>query len=141
MDERGDAVSDWNLQLSLADGSRLVPFEQDVHVYRGDPSLRTFHVRLDALRDRALLEGDERRLSAQLYASSGTGRILYRGALTSDLPDAPGRAGTWYGTLDLSNVLPGGALSFFHPFTTTFVEVRLDREPLTGANAVARWGR
>lgn len=140
IDERGDPVPDWNLQLALKDGTALTPFTQDVHVYKGDPSLRSFHVRLDTLNDPALFAGRPRQLTAQLYASTGTGRVLYRGALTDDSPpDAPGRAGTWYGSLNLSNVLPGGAVSFFHPFTTTFVELRLDREPLTGNGAVARW--
>jgi hypothetical protein len=141
VDERGDPIPDWNLQLALRDGTQLTPFSQDVHVYGADASLRTFHVRLDALKDPALLSGKPRQLTAQLYASTGTGRVLYRGALTgADGAEAPGKAGTWFGTLDLSNVLPGGALSFFHPFTTTFVEVRLDRDPLTGGGAVARWG-
>ncbi len=141
VDERGDAIPDWNLQLALRDGTQLTPFSQDVHVYGSDPSLRTFHVRLDSLKDPALMNGRPRQLTAQLYASTGTGRVLYRGALTdSDQPEAPGKGGTWYGTIDLSNALPGGAMSFFHPFTTTFVEVRLDREPLTGSGAVARWG-
>jgi hypothetical protein len=40
--------------------------------------------------------------------------------------------------LDLSSVLPGGAVRFFHPFTTTFIELRLDREPLTGPGMVVR---
>jgi hypothetical protein len=35
-------------------------------------------------------------------------------------------------------VLPGGAVRFLHPFTTTFIEVRLDREPLTGPGMVVR---
>jgi hypothetical protein len=26
----------------------------------------------------------------------------------------------------------------FHPFTTTFIELRLERDPLTGAGMVAR---
>jgi hypothetical protein len=141
VDERGDPVPDWNLQLALHDGTTLTPFTQDVHVYRGDPSLRSFHVRLDTLQDPALVAGRPRQLTAQLYASTGTGRVLYRGALADHGPrDAQGRAGTWYGSLNLSSVLPGGAVSFFHPFTTTFVELRLDREPLTGLGAVARWG-
>lgn len=139
VDERGDPVPDWNLQLALADGSTVEPFTQDVHVYRGDPSYRCFHVNLSKLRDTALLSGRPRRLTAQLYASTGTQRVLYSGALTDPAgAERPNRAGTWCGTLDLSSVLPGGAVRFFHPFTTTFVELRLDREPLTGPGMVIR---
>lgn len=138
VDERGDAIPDWNLQMSLADGTALTPFVQDVHVYSRDPSYRCFHVNLDRLRGPDLLTGRPRRLSAQLYASTGTQRVMYAGALTDTPTATPNRGGTWNGTIDLSSVLPGGATRFFHPFTTTFVEVRLDREPLTGPGMVIR---
>ena len=52
--------------------------------------------------------------------------------------EAPDNAGTWYGTLNLSTTLPGGATQLFHPFTTTFLELRLDRDPLTGPGMVIR---
>jgi len=139
VDERGDGIADWNLQLSLSDGSTLHPFAHDVHVYKGDPSYRCFHVNLSRLREPTLMDGTSQRLTAQLYASTGTQRVLYTGALT-DLSDTepPNRAGTWRGTIDLSSVLPGGAMRFFYPFTTTFVELRLDRDPLTGSGMVIR---
>jgi hypothetical protein len=143
VDERGDGIPDWNLQLALRDGTALEPFAQDVHVYSGDPSYRSFHVNLSQLKDVAVLGGRPRRLTAQLYASTGTPRVLYSGAMVEAARnfagvEAPNRAGTWYGTLDLSSVLPGGAVRFFHPFTTTFIELRLDREPLTGPGMVVR---
>jgi hypothetical protein len=95
------------------------------------------------LKESAVLRGRGRRLTAQLYASTGTQRVLYTGAMVDAAGDAavveaPNRAGTWYGTLDLSSVLPGGAVRLFHPFTTTFIELRLERDPLTGAGMVAR---
>jgi hypothetical protein len=137
VDERGDGIRDWNLQLGLSDGATLEPFTQDVHVYGADPSYRSFHVNLSQLKDSAVLRGRARRLTAQLYASTGTQRVLYSGAMVDTARvEAPNRAGTWYGSLDLSSVLPGGAVRFFHPFTTTFIELRLDREPLTGPGMV-----
>jgi hypothetical protein len=100
-------------------------------------------VNLSQLKDSAVLRGRPRRLTAQLYASTGTQRVLYSGAMGDTTGvgvavEAPNRAGTWYGSLDLSSVLPGGAVRFFHPFTTTFIELRLDREPLTGPGMVVR---
>ena len=143
VDERGDGIRDWNLQLGLRDGAMLEPFTQDVHVYSGDASYRSFHVNLSQLKDSAVLRGRPRRLTAQLYASTGTQRVLYTSAMVDTTGvgvavAAPNRAGTWHGSLDLSSVLPGGAVRFFHPFTTTFIEVRLDREPLTGPGMVVR---
>jgi hypothetical protein len=147
VDERGDGIRDWNLQLGLRDGATLEPFTQDVHVYGGDASYRSFHVNLSKLKESAVLSGRPRRLTAQLYASTGTQRVFYSGAMVEPVGnaagnrvgvEAPNRAGTWYGSLDLSSVLPGGAVRFFHPFTTTFIELRLDREPLTGPGMVVR---
>ena len=143
VDERGDGVADWNLQLGVRNGPTLTPFTQDVHVYSGDASYRSFHVNLAQLKQAELLRGRPRHLAAQLYASTGTQRVLYTGAMVdgagdSAVVEAPNRAGTWYGTLDLSSVLPGGAVRLFHPFTTTFIELRLERDPLTGAGMVAR---
>lgn len=139
VDERGDGIRDWNLQLSLSDGATLTPFSQDVHVYGKDASYRCFHVNLSKLKNDALLTGKPQRLTAQLFASTGTQRVLYTGALMDPASvEPPNRAGTWRGTMDLSSVLPGGAIAFFHPFTTTFVELRLDRDPLTGNGMVIR---
>jgi hypothetical protein len=139
VDERGDGVADWNLQLGVRNGATLTPFTQDVHVYSGDASYRSFHVNLSRLKEVALLRGPPRGLAAQLYASTGTQRVLYTGAMADTAGvEAPNRAGTWYGSLDLSSVLPGGDVRLFHPFTTTFIELRLERDPLTGAGMVAR---
>jgi hypothetical protein len=139
IDERGDGIRDWNLQLALREGSTLTPFAQDVHVYGRDPSYRCFHVNLAKLNDPALLTARPRNLTAQLYASTGTQRVWYTGARADTPPlEAPNRAGTWRGSLDLSSILPGGAIRFFYPFTTTFVELRLDRDPLTGDGMVIR---
>ena len=139
LDERGDGIADWNLQLALSDGTTIRPFSQDVHVYKNDPSYRSFHVDLSRLRDPALLDGAAQRLSAQLYASTGTQRVLFTGAMTRSAETTThDRAGTWSGTIDLSSVLPGGAMRFFYPLTTTFVQQRLDRDPLTGSGMVIR---
>lgn len=139
VDERGDGVADWNLQLAWGDGNTLRPFTQDVHVYGGDPSYRCFHVNLAKLGDGAAVDAPNQRLCAALVASTGTARVQYRGALPSDAVRDDG-TGTWSGTLDLATVLPGDALRFFYPFTTTFVELRLDRAPRIGPGMVIRLG-
>lgn len=144
LDERGDPVPDWHLQFLRDDGVTPIPFAQDVHVYRGDRSLRTFHVRLDALDD-PLIGTSPQRLVARLFASSGTHRVRYGGALTtvsavtnSDLPGGLPQVGVFAGTLDLSTILADDGARLFHPWTTTFIELRLERDPLIGPDAVAR---
>jgi hypothetical protein len=149
VDERGDGIADWNLQWYLADGAALHPFTQDVHVYRGDASYRCFHVNLAKLRDPALLSSQSQQLSAQLFASTGTTRVRYLAHYPlptandahhdqSHRESTSSASGAWCSTLDVSSVLPGGAIRLFHPFTTTFMELRLDRDPLTGPGMVIR---
>ena len=151
LDERGDPVRDWNLQFALANKTHLTPFTQDVHVYRGDPSLRTFHVRLDQL-PAAMRAAPGQALTAQLLASTGSQRVTYRGLLeappiahralptgSSPNADAAARSGLWSGAIDLLTTDPASGVQLFHPHTTTFLEIRLDREPRIGPNAVARW--
>ncbi len=139
IDERGDGIRDWNLQLAFDDGKSLTPFTQDVHVYKGDASYRAFHVDLEQVEKMMTDPSAPVQLTAQLYASTGTKRVLYTGVFANRQEvEAPDNAGTWYGTLNLSTTLPGGATQLFHPFTTTFLELRLDRDPLTGPGMVIR---
>ena len=139
IDERGDGIRDWNLQLAFDDGQSLKPFGQDVHVYKGDASYRAFHVDLKQVEKMMTDPSAPVQLTAQVYASTGTKRVLYTGVLADRADvEAPDNAGTWYGTLNLSTTLPGGATQLFHPFTTTFLELRLDRDPLTGPGMVIR---
>jgi hypothetical protein len=53
VDERGDSVTDYNLQLFRVDETgaeeRLTAFTAEVDVYDGDKSYRSFHVDITAL--------------------------------------------------------------------------------------------
>ena len=51
----------------------------------------------------------------------------------------PDRNGKWDACLSFSNVIGDEAVKFFYPFTTTLLELRLNREPLplSGANRIA----
>jgi hypothetical protein len=137
VDERGDPVPDYFLQLLTADGDRLEPFDADVHAYGGDSSLRCFHVNLGRLP-----EGKRRTLQLRVIASSGTDLVGYHGVGSEKFPvgDAPpDRNGKWDACLSFSNVIGDEAVKFFYPFTTTLLELRLNREPLplSGANRIA----
>ncbi|HEX5972179.1 MAG TPA: hypothetical protein VFY85_09645 [Gemmatimonadaceae bacterium] len=137
VDERGDPVPDYFLQLLTADGDRLEPFDADVHTYSSDSSLRCFHVNLSRLP-----EPRRRTLQLRVIASSGTDMVGYHGVGSEKFPvgDAPpDTGGKWDACLSFSNVIGDEAVKFFYPFTTTLLELRLNREPLplSGANRIA----
>lgn len=133
-DERGDAVPDFNVQLEASyesgETETLADFASDVHVWKSDPSFRAFHVRLQDVR-RTRIRG----LRLRVLARTNTRAVGYRG-VGSD------RADGWDGALDISALGPKGRTTLFHPFTTTLVEIVLDREPrpYSGRNEVFWFG-
>jgi pimeloyl-ACP methyl ester carboxylesterase len=138
VDERGDPVPDYNIQLfrrgSGAADSGIHEFDVDVHTYRGDPSLRCFHVRLADLDYRKLPN-----LWVRVIALSGSQLVGYHGFGSEKMPDSPNpRAGKWDASLDISSLTDDTGIKFFYPFTTTLIELKLNREPLplTGKNEV-----
>lgn len=120
-DERGDPVPDYNVQFDATyeDGKKevLADFAGDVHPYRKDPSFRAFHVKLQDVRRTRIAS-----LRLRMLARTNSSAIGYRG-VGSD------RADGWDGALDLSALGPQAPITLFHPFTTTLIEVILDREP------------
>jgi hypothetical protein len=139
VDERGDPVSDYNIQLFRrgdASGSDngIHEFDVDVHAYKGDASLRAFHVRLEDLNYRKLPN-----LWVRVMASSGSQLVGYQGFGSEKSPGAPNPdEGKWDAALDISSLVDDKGIKFFYPFTTTLIEIKLNREPLplTGKNEV-----
>ncbi len=132
VDERGDPVPDYNVQLFTrgeSGGSEDVRnFDVDVHTYRGDPSLRCFHVRLADLDYKRLTN-----LWIRVMASSGTRLVGYQGCGSERGRAQPAdeiSEGKWDGELDISKLVDDKGTKFFYPFTTTLVELKLNREPL-----------
>ena len=134
VDERGDGVTDYNLALLGGKGSatELREFALDVHAYGADRSLRCFHVDVTEL-----FEAGIDTLAVRLIASSGSTLVGYHGAAL----EGRARRGQWEGTIDLSRLAGEAKTTFFYPFTTTLLEIRLNREPLplTGPNEVCRF--
>jgi hypothetical protein len=120
LDERGDPVPDYNIELLAKDDNGgwepLEDFDLDVHAYSGDKSLRCFHVNLTNLAGRIT-----RDLRMNLIASSGTQMIGYLGYSSDDASRAAIE-------IDLPAVLDG--VRIFYPYTTTLVEITINREPL-----------
>ncbi len=126
-DERGDPVPDYNLQLFTSvegDWREVEEFDLDVHAYSSDQSFRCFHVNLSKLRPEALSN-----LKLKIMCSSGTQLVAYCGSLPADATRFD-EGGWWEGWLDLSGLLTAAGPKIFYPFTTTLVEIRLNREPL-----------
>ena len=141
VDERGDPIPDYNVQLFTRDRAGAVrdlrDFDLSVHVYGSDPSFRCFHVNLTRLQ-RARLSN----LWLRVIASSGSQLVGYHGYGSGKAIDSADRRDSgakWDGELDLSELVGNAEVKFFYPFTTTLVELRLNREPLplSGKNEVA----
>lgn len=137
VDERGDPVPDYNIQLFTRtdrQGERgIKQFDVDVHTYKGDSSLRCFHVKLTQLDYRKL-----KNLWIRVMASSGSQLVGYQGFGSESDATATMRDGKWDAELDISALAGDANVKFFYPFTTTLVEIKLNREPLplTGKNEV-----
>ena len=136
IDERGDPVTDYLLDVLRSEGGKDVPFEEmytDVHVYRADPSYRCFHIRLPQG-----ISNESGNLKIRVHASSGAQIIGYQGY--KEIQPAPqatslaiqGQEMDAESAPVILNVgdLGDDAASLFHPFTTTLIELRLSREPL-----------
>ena len=139
VDERGDPISDYNIQLytRTANGraTEIRPFDIDVHTYKNDGSLRCFHVNLEKV-------GPDRleNLWIRVIASSGSQLVGYQGysSVSSEQSANSIDGGKWDAELDISALVDNTGVNFFYPFTTTLVELRMNREPLplAGKNQV-----
>jgi hypothetical protein len=138
-DQRGDPISDFHIRLY--DHEEVVPDFDDerVAVYSGDHSYRCFHFDVEKLLNRSSLTVKVMALTGSTWVDlQGFG--LEQAGATIASPTANER---WDATFDLTDVLThdrelfaqihSGNLAFnnqrlFAPFTTTMVEIRLDRD-------------
>jgi len=141
VDERGDPVPDYYVEVvSMEDGEFqiLEDFSLDVHAYTEDPSLRCFHVNLSELEP-----GARPSLALRLAAPSGTDLIAYHGegSETFTPRGAPEDRPKWDAHIDLTALLSDTEVDFFYPYTTTLVEIQLNREPMpaTGVSDLLRF--
>ncbi len=136
VDERGDPIPDWYMEIGSGDGDAFEPlddFALDVHAFSDDPSFRCFHVNLTKLAPR-----ERPALVLRLTARSGTKLVAYHGAgserFTAEGARKDGHERVWDARIALPaaapDMGPGDGVAFFYPYTTTLVEVRLNREPM-----------
>lgn len=142
VDERKDPVSDYHLDVFAENGKGVVQVDLDAHTYSNDKSLRCFHVNLDELDWENM-----KSLKARLIASSGSELIGYYGYGSERIdPNTQIRMpdGKWDAVIDMTDLLPGPKTetSFFFPFTTTLIEIKINREPMPpfGKNKLFEFG-
>jgi hypothetical protein len=102
----------------------------DVHAYQSNNAYRCFHVRLP----KGLCAGDLK-LRVRIHASTGTELMTYQGYGTD-----PKQLTATSEPVEV-DVPTSGADTLFFPFTTTLIEVVLNREPLpfTGTSRILKW--
>jgi hypothetical protein len=124
-DERGDGITDYMIEvLTRQPDGTWVPFHEmstDVHPYGPDSSYRCFHVRLPVG-----LSGGGVKLRARINASTGTELLAYQG-YGSEARQLGSTAEPV--EIDLDDLGEGNG-SMFCPFTTTLIQIVLNREPL-----------
>ena len=124
-DERGDGIADYMIEVltQQPDGTwdKFQELSTDVHAYGPDSSFRCFHVRLPA----GLSSGGVK-LRARISASTATELLGYQG-YGSDAQQLGSTAEPV--EIDLDDLGPGNG-SMFYPFTTTLIQIVLNREPL-----------
>jgi hypothetical protein len=135
IDDRGDPITDYHLELFVKRGNgEGVPldFDLDVHAYGADESLRCFHVQLAPLLEKLhqLAGGD---LWVRIIAPSGSDLVGYHGIhsekLSPDLTEM-NEDGVWDAQIELPREFSDTGVTLLYPFTTTFVEMRLNRDPM-----------
>ncbi|HEY6348895.1 MAG TPA: hypothetical protein VI636_05735 [Candidatus Angelobacter sp.] len=123
-DEWGDGISDYLIDVLKMENGNWTPFTEmytDVHAYGADPSYRCFHLRLPKG-----ISSAGTPIHVRINASTGTELMAYRayGAGVQNLG-----ADAEPVELDITK-LDGGKGTLFYPFTTTMIEILLNREPL-----------
>lgn len=141
IDERGDAVRDYFLQLGTVVNGKFRmerAFDMDVHAFKDDSSYRCFHVNLDKLN---LEKGQP--LALRVIASSGTELVGYQGYNSSPGIQSDRERDKWDAVIEFDSTIGSKDVAFFFPYTTTLVELRMNREPmpLDGVNQVFWFGR
>jgi pimeloyl-ACP methyl ester carboxylesterase len=125
LDERGDPITDYNLQLFRNDGTpaRIAEFDADVDVYSADASYRCFHVDVAALLPQPGQPTPG--LTIHIVASSGTTYVAYLGYGYEEQTEP----GSWDASLHF-DAAALGAIGFFRPYTTTLIRLYLERQVL-----------
>ena len=143
-DDHGDGVTDYNIQVyygdSLAESDD--PAKESVKLiadtYTSDGSYRCFYIHLTQAMMQ--LKANNKKMWLELIASSGSALIEYeaytgsendplRLAMDAHSPDSSEPAKSKPVKMEITGLTEGGS-SLFYPYTTTLLEVFVQREPM-----------
>lgn len=139
VDNHGDAVTDYNIQLYYGDdlAESDDPAKESVKIvadiYSSDNSYRCFYIHLT--QEMLELETNNKKMWLELIASSGSELIEYEayiGSANDPLRlaiDSHNPAANKPVKMEITGLTEGGA-SLFYPYTTTLLEVFVEREPM-----------
>ena len=139
VDEHGDGVTDYNIQvffgddLSDSDDPAFEPVKMIADIYSSDNSYRCFYIHLT--QEMLALKDNNKKMWLELIASSGSDLIEYEAYTGS--PNDPQRLAIDVHDptvnkpvkMDITELTEGGG-SLFYPYTTTLMEVFVEREPM-----------
>jgi hypothetical protein len=126
-DEWGDGISDYLMEVRQQENGEWKKFDQistDVHAYGPDQSYRCFHIRLPKG-----ISKPGTPLCVCVNASTGTELMAYRAYTMEKQTVELGEQNAPI-QLDITKLGPTGQETLFHPFTTTMIEIMINREPL-----------
>ncbi len=125
VDERGDGIGDYMIDVLAKDKDGnwgdFKDMSTDVHAYGPDSSFRCFHVRLPQGSSEGKIP-----LKVRINASTGTDLMAYQG-YGSEVKVLGAKAEPV--ELEITD-LGNGNGTLFRPFTTTLIEIVLNREPV-----------
>jgi len=139
VDDHGDGVPDYNLQIFFGDSldESDDPTKNSVKliadIYSTDNSYRCFYIHLT--QEMLALSSNNKKMWLELIASSGSDLIEYEAYTgTADDPqrlaiDAHQGTGSKPVKMDITALTYGDG-SLFYPYTTTLLEVFVEREPM-----------
>lgn len=129
-DQLGAPIRDFHLRVSAldADGNEVGDWDDDdfeLYAYSTDKSYRCYHVNLSTMLA-FIRQHNVTALRLQVIASSGSAWVDYHGEGSHALNET---AHQWDAVIDVPAAAENGP-AFFYPFTTTLVEVILQRDAL-----------
>jgi hypothetical protein len=129
-DAHGDPVTDYMIEVfergpgGPGDWQKAEEISVDVHAYGTDPSYRCLHVQLPKG-----ITTNPKPMQIRFQASTGTDVIAYQGYGSDGVRREMLRADDDPVIIDITEALKDKNATLFHAFTTTLVEVVLNRVP------------